>query len=561
MRTTLALVVCAAALVCCAAGQEPVSSKEPALATLEGMVVKDPGGEPLKKAIIELIGENQEEGGNYTATSDQQGHFKVTGIRPGRYYQFVERTGYLEVDEKHRHFGGATLSFDAGQEVKDQLLRMLPAAIITGRVIDEEGDPMPDVRIWVGRKRASGGFKLDSTGSAQTNDVGEYRIGGLFPGKYFVVATPVPNFQSFVQAKKNPSDPPDPSADLSYVATFYPNATSRAGAAPIELHAGDDMPVDFSLTRIHTIRIRGLVDGLESGTKAVVAVRAKDANSILNGTETGKDGRFEIPHVAPGQYVLTATTEGDQPRTAQRTIEVSESNLDDMRLAPQRLATVRGQVHFPRSIRSALSSFMISLNNLNEDDPDTGIVLLGQDDSLGSSGPVRLKPDGSFEVKNVPSGRYDVEVLSDHKGQNDTFVESVFAGTKDVTDAGLNVAGGTLSLEITVSSGAGVVDGTVTNDKGEAIPNATVVAVPDAKFRRHPDRYSRVGTDQSGHFTMHGVRPGEYKLLAWETLADDEYLDPEFVAPVENQASAVKIERAAHQSVSLKLIPAAPEQP
>ena len=265
MRTTLALVVCAGALLSWAAAQEPVSSKEPAPATLEGMVVKDAGGEPLKKAIIELIGENQEEGGNYTATSDQEGHFKVTGIRAGRYHMLVERIGYLEVDEKHRHSDGMTLSFEAGQELQDQVLRMLPAAIITGRVVDEEGDPMPDVQIWLGRKRNGGKFKLHPTGSATTNDLGEYRIGGLFPGKYYALATPTPNFQSLVQAQKNSADPPDPSADLSYVATFYPNTTNRAAASPIELHAGDDMPIDFSLSRIRTARIRGAVEGQELG--------------------------------------------------------------------------------------------------------------------------------------------------------------------------------------------------------------------------------------------------------------------------------------------------------
>jgi Carboxypeptidase regulatory-like domain len=295
MRMTLALVVCAAALFSCVAAQEPVSSKEPALATLEGMVVKDPDGELLKKAIIELIGENQEESGNYTATSDQEDHFKVTGIRPGRYHMFVERSGYLEVDAKHRQSTGMTLSFDAGQEVKDQVLRMLPAAIITGRIVDEEGDPMPDVQIWVGRRRAGGKFKLNPAGSAQTNDVGDYRIGGLFPGKYYVLATPVPNFQSLVQERKNPADPPDPSADLSYVATFYPNTTSRAAASPIELRAGDDMPVDFSLARFHTAHIRGTVEGLVPVVKAVVTLRAKEVSSMFNGTETGKDGKFENP--------------------------------------------------------------------------------------------------------------------------------------------------------------------------------------------------------------------------------------------------------------------------
>jgi protocatechuate 3,4-dioxygenase beta subunit len=561
MRTTLALIVCGAALLSCAAAQKPVSSKEPALATLEGMVVKDPGDQPLKKAIIELIGENQEESGNYTATSDQEGHFTVTGIRVGRYHMFVERIGYLEVDEKHRQSTGTTLSFEPGQEVKDQVLRMLPAAIITGRVVDEEGDPMPDVQIWVGRRQAGGKFKLNPTGSAQTNDVGEYRIGGLFPGKYYLMATPTPNFQSLVQTQKNPADPSDPSADLSYVATFYPNATTRAGASPIELHAGDDMPVDFSLTRIHTARIRGRVEGLEPGVKAAVVLRTKDVSSMFDATETGKDGKFEIAHVAPGSYALMATTEANRPQMIQRVVEVGESNIDDLRLAPQPLATLHGRVHFPKAIRPDFSQFKVSLSSVNEDDNYPGNVVVGQDDSTGFSGPVRLKPDGSFEMKNVPPGLYEVDVLADYKPLNDSFVESIVVGMKDVTDAGLNVAGGTITIDVTVSSGAGSVDGTVANDKGEAIPNATVVAVPDSKFRKHQDRYSRVSTDQSGHFTMRGLRPGEYKLLAWEVLEDDEYLDPEFLAPFESQATVTKIEKGARQSVSLKLIAAAPDQP
>jgi protocatechuate 3,4-dioxygenase beta subunit len=529
--------------------------------------VRDPGGEPLKKAIVELIGEKQEEGGNYTATSDQEGHFKVTAIRPGRYHMFVERPGFLAADEKHRQSAGATLSFKAGQEVKDQVLRMLPAAIITGRVVDEDGDPMPDVMITVLRRKWLGTrTKFDPTGLAQTNDLGEYRIGGLFPGKYYVLAAPLPNFQSLVEPKKNPADPPDPSADLSYVPTFYPNATSRSAASPIELHTGDDVPIDFSLARIHTPRIRGTVEGLEAGVKAVVWLRTRDgrslANSMFNAADTGKEGKFEFPHVAPGSYEISATTlQTDRPQMVQRSIEVGEANIDDLRLAPQPMATLRGHVHFPKVVRLESSSVTVSLSSLNDEDGYGGNVVVGPDGSSGYSGPVKLKPDGSFEMKNVPPGLYEVEVSDESKALVDSFVESIMTGMKDVVDTGLKVSGGTLSLEITVSSGAGIVDGTVMNDKGEPVPNATVVAVPDPKFRKHADRYARVSTDQSGHFTMRRVRPGEYELFAWEVLDGDEYRDPDFLAPIESKATVAKIEQGAHQNVSLKVIPAAPEQP
>src|SRR6266550_972589 len=101
------ILVCFLALAASASAQTNASeAKAPAKATLQGSVVKEPSGEPLKKAIIEAIAENQELGGNYTATSDQEGHFKIADIQPGRYRIFVERTGFQEVDEKNRRLEG-----------------------------------------------------------------------------------------------------------------------------------------------------------------------------------------------------------------------------------------------------------------------------------------------------------------------------------------------------------------------------------------------------------------------------------------------------------------------
>lgn len=561
MRTTLALVLCAGALLSWAAAQEPVSSKEAALATLEGMVVKDPGGEPLKKAILELIGDNQEQSGNYTATSDQQGHFKISAIEPGRYHLFVERTGYLAVDDKRRQLSGVVLSFEAGQEIRDQVLRMQSAAIITGRVVDEDGDPMPEVVITVlRRKRAGGRMKFEPSGSAQTNDVGEFRFGGLFPGKYYVSATPLPNFQSLTPAPKNKADVAAPPADLSYVPTFYPNAVDSAQASPIELHAGDDMPVDFSLARVHTARIRGTVEGLTTGARGAVFLRGKDSNSIFNTAEIGKDGKFEIAHVAPGLYLVIAAVSGDAPKIVQRTVDIGEANIDDLRLMPQPLSEIRGWVHFSKSFRPDPTVTMISLRPFDNEDDSFNSMAFAADEVSGIHDVAKIKPDGSFELHNVLPGLYGVNVSSDSKGLADSFVESVVVGMKDVVDTGLKVSGGTLSVNVTVSTESGVLNGTATNDKGQPIANAVVVAVPAPQFRKQNDRYVRATTDQAGHFTMRGVRPGEYCVLAWEVLEGDDYLDPDFLKPLEAQGTTVNVEKSGHRTVALKIVPVPADQ-
>ncbi len=558
MRLALIL-VCLAVLAGTVLAQ---TAPEKLRASLEGKAVKEPAGEPLKKAIIELIGENQEEGGNYTATSDQEGHFKISGIHPGRYRLFVERTGYIEVDAKRRRSDGLLLSLDAGQELKDQTLHMLAAAVVAGRVLDEDGDPMANVDVAVLRRTFSAsGVKFEPRGSSQTNDLGEYRIGGLLAGKYFVSASPLPNFQSIVRTPQTPEEAEASQPDMAYVPTYYPNTPDRSQASTIELHAGDDMPLDFALTRMHTARIRGSVAGLAPGTKAVVLLRGRDSISMYNAAEVAHDGKFEILHVAPGSYSVTATTlVTDAPQMASGTVEVTDTNVEGLRLAPTAGATVRGRVRLAGTIAKADTSLLFVYLHPNDEENESSGVTFAEG-AMASSGMGRVKADGSFELKNVPPGVYEVEVSGDTKDMSDCFVDSVVAGTKNVLDSGLKVSGGILLIDVTVSAGAGIVEGVVTNDKNDAISDAVVVAVPEEKYQKQQSHYAKAATDQHGRFTVRGLRPGAYTLFAWEALDGDDYFDPEYRKKYQANATSVRLEKGGRQSVSLKVLSAASDQP
>ena len=64
-------------------------------------------------------------------------------------------------------------------------------SVISGRVLDEFGEPVADAMVNAMRSAwTAGRRKLQPTGrSAQTNDLGQYRIYGLPPGDYYVSAT------------------------------------------------------------------------------------------------------------------------------------------------------------------------------------------------------------------------------------------------------------------------------------------------------------------------------------------------------------------------------------
>ena len=57
--------------------------------SIAGTVVKEPGSEPLKKVLVQVVAENQKQGGNYTASTDAEGHFRIENVMPGRYRIFI----------------------------------------------------------------------------------------------------------------------------------------------------------------------------------------------------------------------------------------------------------------------------------------------------------------------------------------------------------------------------------------------------------------------------------------------------------------------------------------
>ena len=68
--------------------------------SIAGTVVAEPGSQPLKKVLVQIVAEDQKRGGNYTASSDVEGRFQVENVSPGRYRVFVEKTGFVGVNER-----------------------------------------------------------------------------------------------------------------------------------------------------------------------------------------------------------------------------------------------------------------------------------------------------------------------------------------------------------------------------------------------------------------------------------------------------------------------------
>ncbi|MFZ0771673.1 MAG: carboxypeptidase-like regulatory domain-containing protein [Candidatus Sulfotelmatobacter sp.] len=541
---------------------QPAEPTPATRAVIAGVVTKDPGSEPLKKALIELIAESQNEGGNYTALTGGDGSFRIENIASGRYRLFVERTGYQEVDKHRRRTEGRVLTLSAGQELKDLVIRLQAAAVVEGRVTDEDGDPMPEAQVAVMRQTlVSGRSHWEQAGAERTNDLGEYRIPSLAAGNYFVSVTPPPDFRSLIESTSNApaakpsnaavSDKPAPSA---YQTTYYPGTRDRGQAASIQLHAGDDFPVNFSLTPSPSLTIRGSVVNLPPGSTAAIMLQSKDFSLVLNGAEMHKDGSFEIRDVSPGAYTIVATVDNAAaPMMARQALQIAE-NVEGLRLAPQTGGSIRGRLRMEAGGKSRLDASQMFLLLRSADGDDDALLTMGETVStLGFSPLAQVNADGSFAWKNVPAGRYSVQI-SDASAMPDWFLKSVAAGGRDA-DSGFSVSSGATALDLVASANGAVAEGAVTNQKDETVADAVVVAVPEARWRGHPDRYRKAVSDQGGRFTLRGLPPGEYTLFAWESVDGEAYYNPEFLKSYEGQDKALRVSEGDRVSVPLKVIP------
>lgn len=529
------------------------SDQDRQLCAVSGTVVALGTGEPLKKARVTLWTDGQETNSRFAAT-DAAGHFSFDQIQPGRYILSVARTGYVpqQYGQDQPDKPGAVLTLTAGQTMTDLLFRLLRTAVISGRVLDEDGEPVPDTTVEVlSRVRSRKQTITATVGQGSTNDLGEYRVFDLPPGHYSVRANP-PR-QSLVFGAGFPADQASDQSS-AYPPVYYPGTPDMARASTLDVNAGDEISgIDFLLTPktdTRTYKIRGrVVNSIVGHPDAHLSVMLTPRNAtdwapnFPNTQPDFKTGAFELKDVAPGAYtVLAMWFEGGKERSATQDVDVTGADVDAVSLVLTNGINIPGRVSFEGHAGSAAGQVTINLTPAN---PQV---------TFGGWEEARVQPDGTFVLTNVGDGQYSIGAYSKC---DDCYLKAATGDGVDILK-GVQVASGAgpSRIDILYSSDTGTADGSVTTSDDLPAPGAYVVFVPDSSAS-DTEEQKTAATDQYGRFEVRGIPPGKYTAYAWEKMDNgQDYSDPDFLKPFASQSQSVEISAGAKSFVQLKLIPA-----
>jgi len=484
-------------------GADP-NAKPPEKCSVSGKAVNAVTGEPLKKTHITLQGMTPDTAGTgISEMTGPDGTFLLKDVDPGTYRLNANRTGFAATSYGARKLagGGTDLKLAAGQALQDIVLRLQPQAVVAGRITDTDGEPVANVSVSLVRSFYRNGQRvMSNTNMAMTNDLGEYRIFGAPAGRYKLRALVTGN------AFGNSGERED------FAPVYYPGQTDAAGAASIDLQAGQTLRgVDMVVARKATRRVRGTVVFPSSHAEIIqVMVSSRDPGIyVMDRRSTvvrpGKPN-FEF-RLAPGAYNITAYfNDGGQMMMGLAQVDVGDADVENVAVQMQAGAEIAGRLR----IEGASDLTALAQSNVQVRVSPKEMTFM-----MGGAAGGRVGEDGAFTLKNVGPQPLNVYVSGLPTG---FYVKAVSYGQQDAKANGLTYAGSGDALDIVVSPHGASVEGQVHNHAGDPVSGATVVLAPPPEQRTESQRFRVARTDQSGRFSLKGLEPNDYTVYAWEDI-------------------------------------------
>ena len=518
--------------------------------TLSGTVVNSVTGEPIPRALIQMMGM-----ASRVALTDSEGRFQFDNLPETQAMLNAHKPGYfseMELGQGRGRFKPVAIT--AG--MTSVTVKLTPAGVITGHVTTTEGEPVESAGVMLkARMIQNGRRQLVNHNGASTDDDGYFRIANLQPGTYYL----------YTNGNSRQLGAPDEVLSPAY----YPGVGDVSGASPLEVRPGTVAVADFTLKKEKAYRVSGVVTGLLPNQNASVQLLGPDGENLPVGAAVRPDGStFELRRVPAGSYTLKVfaqqrMTPGvggmgfaggmaqGMPRMPQMysgSVPITVSgDLNNVTVAVQPAATI------PVVVRT-------DFTNKQTDNEASGIGMNGPsrryqqyvmlhlirtdgqrgDNYAQMSGPPE---NASLSIQNVEPGRYRVEFMQ----TGNTYVRSATYGNTDLLRDDLIVTGGgSQPIEVTVRDDPASLSGTARCEDTQCwvliVPDGTAAVQPRTAF-----------VNPQGSFQQMGLAPGSYRVYAIDRMDGIEYSNPDAMKAYGAHAETVVLTAGQKAQVNLDL--------
>ncbi len=568
-------------------------------ATLSGRIVSDDAdARPLRRVRVGITTTDRQAG--RTTVTDDEGRFGFQALPAGRYMLSASKQGYVTTayGAKRPNRPGTALVLADGQHLTNLNVRMTRGGVISGILVDQNGEPFSGAQVSAMQNRfvGTGQRTLVPVGSGQTDDRGQYRIWGLAAGDYVISANA--GFASQMRDSEiarltdadikramsevasgaaRPGSPSSTAADpgprprtVGYASVFYPGTPVAAQAVAIKLGVAEERTgVDFPLSLVPTAKVEGSVvvpEGMNPQSIMLQIIGSNPQGLMLDlfrrSTPTA-EGTFTFAGVAPGPYAIVAQAVPPAPPGGRSTapspvsrqpshwaradITIDGQDISGVSLTLQPGMVVAGRIQLEGTSAQPPDLSRIRINLLPVQ--ASGEVSFGQ---------LQIQPDatGSFSIAGVTPGRYRLmaSIPSPRPDSAWQLKSSVMFG-RDTLDSPVDLREGTDSAVITFTDRTTELAGTIQDAGGQPAPEYHVVvfARDKAFWTAQSRRIRTVRPAADGKYVMPNLPPGEYLMTAVTDMEPGEWFDPAFLEMLSRSAIALTIGDGEKKTQDLRL--------
>ena len=499
----------------------------------DGYVVNAITGEPIPRARIfassasangtSANGPGGSGGTPTSVTADSSGHWRFPSLACGPIHLTAVRQGFLSAPPPP-----AAITLASGSPAHDIAIRLTPTAVITGKVVDDQGDPVPNMQIILLASRVADGRRTfvltgTATGNSSTNDLGEFRLAGLSAGKYIVCAEP------------NVRGGGDP---VTYGESCYPGSFENGAASALDVASGGEMRADIAVHEVPPVHVRGVMTGMPKAQGVALTLNRRSIN-LPTGARAAKvspDGKFDVAGVSPGSYVLsTDYFEAGARLHARVPVEVGNADVNEVTVHLDSGFTIAGKVRIE--------------SKSNEAPAQKIVVALRSAEPMSGGGPTQWNADHSaFTIGDLTPGNYRLDVVIGGK----LFVKNATLAGRDIIGQEIPLVESSGPLDIVLSDDGGALDVRVTGADDQPAQGSGVMIL------RNGSQPQTAIAGPDGRATLQGLAPGDYQVYAWDDVRQVEYANPDWIGRYGAGGHLVSVQAGQFPQVTVKqqLVPA-----